>query len=569
MTSGNCCKSALKLYSFSLRRQIAITLLVTGFLLLLCPGILLREYTKSDYHRYALGSELALWTMIIFTATLILGVILLCYNHAHLFSRKTADLYYALPIKRDSLLAVRFGAAFTGAAFAATTAFLGLGIFALLPGLESGGFWAMLQCWLLCLMLLLLCMSTLLLFLVNSGSIFHFLFSSAVVCVGIPVLFVIGWESYEAAAVGVVAESEWLKYVSPFGYSYLTIGENLDRVNVIGLRGSTVAISLGCSVLFLALSFVMHHNRRTERSGSAFSASIVPYLITVIAAAVGGYVIAIMFSWNTEDMDFWLFLIHGALLVAIASGAIASKGFRKLWRWLICGGVAVVVMLGLMLGFEALGEKDSRYIPPKDEIQSITIEGTYNTPEVTFTEDFDLILAFHALKVANIRGERGQYAELCVEYDLDTSVMIGDITMQYATTEILNPDVTFTYTLKNGREITRSYWSNSLEELLLIFRIGCTDTYAQSWAFTEYPEGYAQYYYNDKDKNVHDSNTLTPEECTLLMDTFGAELQKADPKEILTMDYVTLELENGKLWQQLCVPRSFTETLTLAEELLD
>ena len=150
MTSGNCCKSALKLYSFSLRRQIAITLLVTGFLLLLCPGILLREYIQSDYHRYALGSELTLWTMIIFTATLILGVILLCYNHAHLFSRKTADLYYALPIKRDSLLAVRFGAAFTGAAFAATTAFLGLGIFALLPGVESGGFWAMLQCWLLC-----------------------------------------------------------------------------------------------------------------------------------------------------------------------------------------------------------------------------------------------------------------------------------------------------------------------------------------------------------------------------------------------------------------------------------
>ena len=149
MTSGNCCKSALKLYSFSLRRQIAITLLVTGFLLLLCPGILLREYIQSDYHRYALGSELALWTMIIFTAALILGVILLCYNHAHLFSRKTADLYYALPIKRDSLLAVRFGAAFTGVAFAATTAFLGLGIFALLPGVESGGFWAMLQCWLL------------------------------------------------------------------------------------------------------------------------------------------------------------------------------------------------------------------------------------------------------------------------------------------------------------------------------------------------------------------------------------------------------------------------------------
>ena len=569
MTSGNCCKSALKLYSFSLRRQIAITLLVTGFLLMLCPGIVLREYTMDYYHNYTLGNELALWTMAIFTATLILGVILLCYNHAHLFSRKTADRYYALPIKRDSLLAVRFGAAFTGAAFAATTAFLGLGIFALLPGVESGGFWAMLQCWLLCLMLLLLCMSTLLLFLVNSGSIFHFLFSSAVVCVGIPVLFIIAQQNYESAAVGVVAESDWLKYVSPFGYSYLTIGENLERVNVIGLRGSTVAISLGCSVLFLALSFVMHHNRRTERSGSAFSASIVPYLITVIAAAVGGYVIAIMFSWDTEDRDFWLFLIHGALLVAIASGAIASKGFRKLWRWLICGSVAVVVMLGLMLGFEALGEKDSRYIPPKDEIQSITIEGTYNTPEATFTEDFDLILALHELKIADMNGDFYRRGEICVEYDLDRGVLVGNTTQHFCNTEIINYDVTFTYTLKSGQEITRSYWVNDPTDLLMLFQVVCTDTYAQSWAFTEYPEGYAQYYYNDKDKNVHDSNTLTPEECTLLMNTFGAELQKADPKEILTMDYVILELENGKLWQQLCVPRSFTETLTLAEELLD
>lgn len=569
MTSGNCCKSALKLYSFSLRRQIAITLLVTGFLLMLCPGIVLREYTMDYYHNYTLGNELALWTMAIFTATLILGVILLCYNHAHLFSRKTADLYYALPIKRDSLLAVRFGAAFTGAAFAATTAFLGLGIFALLPGVESGGFWAMLQCWLLCLMLLLLCMSTLLLFLVNSGSIFHFLFSSAVVCVGIPVLFIIAQQNYESAAVGVVAESDWLKYVSPFGYSYLTIGENLDRVNVIGLRGSTVGISLGCSVLFLALSFVMHHNRRTERSGSAFSASIVPYLITVIAAAVGGYVIAIMFSWNTEDMDFWLFLIHGALLVAIASGAIASKGFRKLWRWLICGGVAVVVMLGLMLGFEALGEKDSRYIPPKDEIQSITIEGTYNTPEATFTEDFDLILALHELKIADMNGDFYRRGEICVEYDLDRGVLVGNTTQHFCNTEIINSDVTFTYTLKSGQEITRSYWVNDPTDLLMLFQVVCTDTYAQSWAFTEYPDGYAQFYYEDRDNKIHDSNTLTPEECTLLMNTFGAELQKADPKEILTMDYVILELENGKLWQQLCVPRSFTETLTLAEELLD
>lgn len=565
MTSGNCCKSALKLYSFSLRRQIAITLLVTGFLLMLCPGIVLREYTMDYYHNYTLGNELALWTMAIFTATLILGVILLCYNHAHLFSRKTADLYYALPIKRDSLLAVRFGAAFTGAAFAATTAFLGLGIFALLPGVESGGFWAMLQCWLLCLMLLLLCMSTLLLFLVNSGSIFHFLFSSAVVCVGIPVLFIIAQQNYESAAVGVVAESDWLKYVSPFGYSYLTIGENLDQVNVIGLRGSTVAISLGCSVLFLALSFVMHHNRRTERSGSAFSASIVPYLITVIAAAVGGYVIAIMFSWDTEDMGFWLFLIHGALLVSIASGAIVSKGFRKLWRWLICGGVAVVVMLGLMLGFEALGEKDSRYIPPKEEIQSITIEGTYNTPEATFTEDFDLILELHEYKVALQNGG-------IIHSDI---IVIGgedpfdSHPNYYTNTEILNSDFTITYTLKNGEKITRSYWINERDGLKLLFTIASTNTYAQSWAFTEYPDGYAQFYYEDRDNKIHDSNTLTPEECTLLMDTFGAELQKADPKEILTMDYVILELENGKLWQQLCVPRSFTETLTLAEELLD
>lgn len=573
MTSGNCSKSyhpGLKLFLFSLKRQTAITLLVTGFLFLLCPGLLLHEYMDS-FGYYNLDNQAAAWAMIIFTAGLALGVILLCYNHAHLFSRKTADLYYALPVKRDSLLAIRFGAAFTGAAFTMTTAFISLAAFSVLPDVEGIGPLRLLQLYLLCLMLLLLCLSTLLLFLVNSGGIFHFLFSVAVICVGIPVLCLIAQSNYESAAAGAVTEDVWLKYTSPFIYAYWLLfdaGELLYAGGQGILLPSAVAICLGGSILFLALSFVMHHNRKAERSGSSFSNSIVPYLITVIAACVGGYLVGVIFDWSGNyDGSFWFFLIHGALLVSLAAGAIVSKGFRKLWRWLICAGAAVVLMVGILLGSQAMGESTRNYIPPKEELLSVTIEGTYNTPEVTFTSDFELILRLHEHRIAAENGvilPYGSLVEAGLKYGTETVT-----TERYFNIEILNPDVTITYELKNGEKLTRSYWVNDPDGLLLLFDIVSTDTYAESWNFPTYPRDYVDYSYYDGAHNFHDADVLTPEESALLLDTFGRELQRSSPEILWTEDYVILELDNGALWQQLYVPKSFTETLTLAEELLD
>ena len=577
MTSKTCSKAyhpVGRFFSITLKRQTGITLLVTAFLLLICPGILLRFATDSYSGSYDLDGELAIWAMLIFLASLLLGVILLCFNHSHLFSRKSADMYYSLPVKRDTMLAVRFGASIVGAVFAMTASFSGLTAVNFMSYVDGVAFWQMLKLYALCLLFLLLCMSVVLIFLVNSGSIFNFIFSFLVVCVGIPIVCLIGQYWYEDVAYGVSNSAAWLQYSSPFVYAiYQFIElEGSMREGKVLIEASPLILSAVGTLLFTAIAFLMHHHRKTEKAGGSFAYRAMPALITILASAMGGYLVGLIFNeWDgARELEFWLYFAIGASLVAMAAGAIISKGFRKIWKWLIYAGIATALMLSVLMVTHLLGERDRHYVPQEEDISSVTILGSYSTPELVLTSDFEMITELHEHLIAIESGEKERYGEYeeIVQPDGTKSQYYND----YFYSSLINSDFSIRYMLKNGKTVERSYWINDYEGLLMLFEIMQTDAYTEAWVECLEMQGAreVELYTHNRETAESDVALLTLQEAQELLRIYGKELHQAPEYTLWLEDryYISVEFNAGN-WIELNVPQSFVKTLAALEELMD
>lgn len=560
MTSRNCAKDyhpGWKLFLFTLKRQTGITLLVTAILFLICPGTIWRQVVNTKYYGsygYDLCNELPIWAIIIFAISLILGVILLCYNHSHLFSKKSADLYYSIPIRRDSFLLIRSGASAIGAVFAMTVSFSGLTAVNFMSGVNGIELSQMLNLYALVLLLLLLCLSTVLIFIVNAGGIFQVLFSTAVVCAGIPALCLIGYYWFREAAYGVSGVTEWMQYISPFGYAIVQLSELSSSLNSgeVTVEVSTLLICVGATLLFTAIAVLMNHNRKTEKSGSSYAYAAMPVLITLLAAAMGGYLVGLIFSLDsgTYGPSYWLYFSLGAALSAVASGAIISKSFRKIWRWFVCAGAATAVTLCLFLVTDYMGKNDFNYVPQTARIQSVRIEGTYESPTATLYSDFELVTQLHE--------------HLLEEYN-------DNPYFEYDYTDLLNAEFDITYTLDNGKTVSRTYWIADREGYEMLLKIVQTDEYTKAWAggldMSETGGIQMEYYASFGERT--ELKLLTPEETVELLQVYAKELQNASASDLWldSEDYVSVYLvANNQL--RLSIPATFDKTLALVDELL-
>ena len=558
MTSNLCSKGyrpAARLFGSALKRQVAITSLVTVFMLLLCPGTMLPQALKEGAREISLDYQLVAWPVAILLLSVVLGIILLCYNNLHLFSRQSADLYYSLPIKRDTLLLTRFGASAVGAAFAMTASFSGLVFINALPQVNGIGFGQMLKLYVLMLLLLLLCLSAILILLVNSGGVFHFIFSLFVVCGGLPLLAVMAYAWYTEAAVGVVDGGTWLQYVSPFGYAVVQIikqGDFIEKGRVV-LGLAPVLVSLGGILLFGGIAFLMNHRRKAERSGDSFAFAAPSWLIAFLASSLGGYVVGLIFQtdYDTYAMDFWFPFSVGAAIFAVAAGAIVSKGFRKIWRWFLCAGVATVLVIGMFLTADGLGKAERQRIPNLSRIEKITIGETYSAPKVTLTKNFDLVLKLH-------------------EHMIGEKTADDRYSSDYFSTEMLNGSFEITYELRNGKTVRRSYYINDYEGFCMLLDIAQTDEYTAAWenladinGLSSVEVGYVNY--ASGEKNVR---YAAPNEVRRLLRIYSEELREADESVLSCGDnYVRISLE-GKGYREFAVPLEFTRTLALLEELM-
>ena len=123
---------------FTLKKQTPITLLVTAFTLVFCPGAVLREVLDrmdyvSDNLRYDLPTFFPGIIAGVFIISVALTFLLLLTNFGFLFSKRAGDMFHALPLTRNELLFTRVIAAFIGGLFTMTLAYGSLAAMSLLP----------------------------------------------------------------------------------------------------------------------------------------------------------------------------------------------------------------------------------------------------------------------------------------------------------------------------------------------------------------------------------------------------------------------------------------------------
>lgn len=501
-------------------------------------------------------------------AALMLGVVLQCYQHGYLFSKKTADLYCTLPLRRDSLLILRFGASFVGAVFSMTVSFVGLAVANSLSGVQGIAFSELAKLYGLSLLLLLLCMSAVEIFVVNAGTVFNVIFSAAVVCVGLPLLCLIGYSWKASAAFGAIESYGWTQYTSPFVFAVYRLAAQIAEVEKgrVVVELSTVLISLGGSAVFLAIAFFMHHYRKTERAGSGFGYFAVPVIIAVLASAMGGYLVGVIFGANNE-MSFWVYVCIGAALAAVASGAIIAKSFAKLGRWFVCAAVAAALLLGLYLVTNHIGEREKYYVPDVDDVASVYLSETEDSEfSVTLTENIELVTRLHEYAIAAEDGEFGSESN------------------DYTYSELVGSHFNLTYTLKSGETVERTYWLHSAKALAMKLEIMQTEEYRQAWLDGKQEELDLSFPLFEFDADAEGVFAAMPaEEVQAFLTVYSQELQNAEPEALVkeTREWENcrrISIETFHIYSDitytdcriyLTVPKSFTRTLRLADELIE
>jgi ABC-2 type transport system permease protein len=194
-----------------------------------------------------------------------------------------------------------------------------------------------------------------------------------------------------------------------------------------------------------ALAFLLYKLRELEVTGemAAFEQEL-PF-IRIIVSIIGGAVMSMFIGTILESgkVGFAAMYIVFSFIVYFATQMILKRKFNifsgmLIFRWVLCCAISIGIVLGL-------SAYETNYIPEAAKVESANVYTTYN---IGFEKDESGINRAHQLQKA------------LIEYAKGNAETIERRTEEYG--EELVPDsphlnTTFTYTLKNGRVVTRNY----------------------------------------------------------------------------------------------------------------
>ncbi len=558
---------ARKMLRFTLKKQTPITLLVTAFTLVFCPGAVLREVLdRMDYVSDNLRYDLPLFfpgiTAGVFIIAVALTFLLLLTNFGFLFSKRAGDMFHALPLTRNELLFTRVIAAFIGGLFTMTLAYGSLVAMSLLPMVTPLPIIHIITTYLIMVLFLAFLTAFMLMFVVTGGGAFDTILAIGAVNAALPALGAVFISFFENSAHGLDAAYDGLIYTTPFAYTVYKLAchaEGWEASNVLNIERFTIVsalLVLAFTVLMLWICSRLFRVRKSETAGEAYSFKFVPAVLSVLISVAGGYLIGLIMTSNGfESGDFWLFFLPGALLSAVAFGAISTRAFKTVKGSLIKGGIAVALTITIVLsvGFAASVAEDK--VPAAEAVKSVRPFGHYSV-EFTEPEDIALITQIHTTIVENNNeGYPGSTEDYQYE---DVPKVLGNI-----------EDMRLTYTLKNGREMRRNYWYSELKaknlrkDLLALMQ---TDAFLADY------DAAASHKINGHIR-LHAAVKTETESNYVLTNKQGKELVALFKKEMLEADVSVFEEEcldlylEGAEYRRMCVPKSFEETVAYIEAL--
>ncbi len=568
-------------FGFTLKKQTPITILVSVFCLLICPGTIIdRIFTLAELEK-PLNLSFELYAIVIFIMGVLLTELLTVVNLGFLFSKKSGDLFHAIPLTRNELVFSRIAASFIGGLFTVSISYFPLAFINFLPDVKGVDLATVITTYVFIVMALgLLCLYTAL-FAVVSGGVLDFFIAISAVSVGMPIIIAICIAFFQNSAYGVVINSQlnFFTYLSPYVMAFLpvikisTSGAEEAFKDFLkpasGFSFITCTVYIAYIALFIWAISYLFKRRKSEKAGEAYAFKAVLWIISAIGAFIGGYLNAVIFTGvSGYSLSYWFIFSVGVVLWSVALGAIFSRGFKTVKGSLIRAAVTVAlsIVVAIAIGLSAMVAE--KRIPKESSIESITV--TANPEDIVFYDDFDVILDIHKKAVEIGMVDLSDKSDWQEKYDYDTSkpTLIG-----------AHNHITITYKLKSGAEVMRSYtlWSNYDDEYkALLIRYMQTEEYVARYLTGDYfmAELSLTKYGNGISQKTYLAELYDGEIVAEILKTYAEELLSADESAFYE-NCDTLRISGKRRGKEgtvyhnetIYIPKSFAKTRNLLNDI--
>ena len=508
-------RQTINMSLFTVRKNIGLFILSVAAVLMLCPGFYLVR--MDEYQNYSIDLVWVLAALLTIGA----GVLVMFYNFLNflfLYSKKSSDVFHALPLTRSQLLVSRWFSGVVMTLVPVVIGYLALAIIFLCLPLHRGDIGMIFGCMAYTVMTVLVCSAFSMIFIICAGSAFDLVLCFIGVNGGLLLAGLVVMALMNNTLIGASNDVNYKVYenISPFWYcgAGLVRFINNDCVFVKGDIWYFVRTAFYTVVSLLA-SIALYNRRKAERGGDAYAFRFIYIVCSVVVGFVASYVIGYVFTGDGIDPLFWLFAVLGALLFAVAFGAITDRGFKYYKRSLVVGAGSVTILATIALIFVGGCFGFTTRIPEKSDIKSVTVR--YSGEDVVYT-DPTLPLEIHKTFIDRI----------------DSLTYAGD---SYMDTSY----VYYTYELKDGTKMERTYYVSVEEFSEELLKLYTSDerlymmltllekgkpTSAEISGYFEIIDNEGRFAYHEQDGYA--SAYMTPAEIKGLIEAYRKDIKNAD-----------------------------------------
>lgn len=357
-------------------------------------------YLESNlYHKYDLagigmnytGASMILFTMLMLVMPVVLAMLMNNYMH----SKKAADVYHALPVRREALMGANALAAMTMLAVPLAVSYL---IIAVATCVKFGfdtriiGYQILdFVVWMIIAFLIYVIVTAVA---TQVGTAFDTLWFSGILFFVLPALlgtylllgnlFLYGFPTSEELVESLLLLSPvlfpinrlLLTSVNGIDGEYASIGmQDLSRSFRQSNITALIYLLLAAVLLFLAMK--LYVRRPSERAETTTSKGVLPLFVQGVGTILASIYCGLFFyaiNWDESNMIFIIWAIIGGMLAFTVLEVILNRGFKTLLRALPMGAVMVAVAVGVSLIMMTGGFGYENRVPALTEVASITLE---------------------------------------------------------------------------------------------------------------------------------------------------------------------------------------------------
>ena len=440
-----------QLYRFTLRQNAGYFGLASLLIFLLYPVQYLMEAFKripeasyaylpeapdpfSNYRLYGLGRNFTEMSMVLFTMLfLLLPFVLALMLNSYMHSKKAADVYHSLPVRRETLLVINAAVAMTIITVPLVVSNI---IVAAAAAIKFGGAAPIgyqlldMLCWLACAALIYSITTCVC---VRVGSVFDTFLFSGVLFFTCPILlatvFVLG-ESFLYGFYTPPFFGHLCLWLSPvlfpidrFGYYYDSyrfgtgMGDNAIFSKYFPGSNITMILYFVLAIVLLLFAMKLYSSRHSEMAETSTSKGFLPSVILLIGTVIGSIYTGLLFYYTMNESTFAYFLwaIIGGLVVFAVLAVILNRGFKTLRKEIPKGAcmAAVAVLASVIMVTGGLGY--SSRVPKLESLKSVETNWSgfykgmgqnfsYRSAELTTQETMNALIEYQKAVIESHKG---------------------------------------------------------------------------------------------------------------------------------------------------------------------